>query len=105
MIQIIREEEDPKQALMDRFGLSTVQADAILDLKLRHLAKLEEMKIKSSSQSWTMRRSRLEALLGSERRLTTLMKKSYWPVRKPTVTSAVARWLSAAKPEHSKSRT
>ena len=75
VIQIIREEEDPKQALMDRFGLSTVQADAILDLKLRHLAKLEEMKIKSEQSELDDERSRLEALLGSERRLTTLMKK------------------------------
>ena len=53
---------------MDRFGLSTVQADAILDLKLRHLAKLEEMKIKSEQSELDDERSRLEALLGSERR-------------------------------------
>ena len=74
VIQIIREERS-KQALMDRFGLSTVQADAILDLKLRHLAKLEEMKIKSEQSELDDERSRLEALLGSERRLTTLMKE------------------------------
>lgn len=75
VIQIIREEEEPKQALMDRFALSTVQADAILDLKLRHLARLEEMKIRSEQSELDDERSRLEALLGSERRLTTLMKK------------------------------
>ncbi len=75
VIRIIREEEEPKQALMERFGLSTVQADAILDLKLRHLARLEEMKIQSEQSELDEERSRLEALLGSERRLTTLMKK------------------------------
>ena len=75
VIQIIREEEDPKQALMDRFGLSTVQADAILDLKLRHLAKLEEMKIKSEQSELDDERSRNKRCSSSERRLTTLMKK------------------------------
>ena len=50
VIRIIREEEEPKQELMARFSLSDIQADAILDLKLRNLAKLEEMKIRGSSR-------------------------------------------------------
>ena len=49
VIHIIRTEEDPKAALMARFGITEVQADAILDLKLRNLAKLEEMKIRGRS--------------------------------------------------------
>ncbi|QGG79352.1 DNA topoisomerase IV subunit A [Litorivicinus lipolyticus] len=75
VIRIIREDEDPKQSLMDSFGLSVIQADAILDLKLRHLARLEEMKITTEQSALDDERNRLEALLGSERRLGTLMKK------------------------------
>ncbi|VUC74991.1 DNA topoisomerase 4 subunit A [Salmonella sp. NCTC 11881] len=44
VIEIIRSEDEPKPALMSRFGISETQAEAILELKLRHLAKLEEMK-------------------------------------------------------------
>ncbi len=75
VIRIIREDEDPKQSLMDSFNLSEVQANAILDLKLRHLARLEEMKITSEQAELDAERKRLETLLGSERRLNTLMKK------------------------------
>lgn len=75
VIRIIREEDQPRQALMDSFGLSVIQADAILDLKLRHLAKLEEFKITAEQNELDEERSRLEAILGSERRLSTLMKK------------------------------
>ncbi|MGU3846739.1 DNA gyrase subunit A, partial [Vibrio diabolicus] len=46
VIEIIRTEDDPKAVLMARFGITDIQADAILDTKLRHLAKLEEMKIR-----------------------------------------------------------
>ncbi|MCS5932543.1 hypothetical protein LNQ03_21785 [Klebsiella pneumoniae subsp. pneumoniae] len=46
VIEIIRTEDEPKPALMSRFGISETQAEAILELKLRHLAKLEEMKIR-----------------------------------------------------------
>lgn len=46
VIEIIRNEDKPKEELISRFGLSDKQAEAILDLKLRHLAKLEEMKIR-----------------------------------------------------------
>ena len=50
VIQIIREEEDPKSELMARFELSEIQANAILDLRLRQLAKLEEFKIRGEIQ-------------------------------------------------------
>ncbi len=46
VIEIIRTEDEPKPALMSRFGISETQAEAILELKLRHLARLEEMKIR-----------------------------------------------------------
>jgi topoisomerase IV subunit A len=46
VIRIIRENDEPKPVLMARFGLTDIQAEAILELKLRHLAKLEEMKIR-----------------------------------------------------------
>lgn len=46
VIEIIRTEDEPKPALMSRFGISETRAEAILELKLRHLARLEEMKIR-----------------------------------------------------------
>jgi len=75
VIQIIREEENPKAELMKRFKLSDIQADAILDLKLRKLAKLEEIKIKGELDELKDERKQLETTLGSEQRLKTLVKK------------------------------
>ncbi|MCY9845039.1 DNA topoisomerase IV subunit A [Vibrio caribbeanicus] len=75
VIEIIRNEDEPKAELMSRFGLTEIQADAILDTKLRHLAKLEEMKIRGEQEELEKERKKLETLLGSERRLNTLLKK------------------------------
>ena len=75
VIEIIRNYDDPKAELIARFSLSEKQADAILDLKLRHLAKLEEFKIKSEQDELSKERDQLEKLLSSERRMTTLLKK------------------------------
>lgn len=75
VIEIIRTYDKPKVELMARFGLSDKQAEAILELKLRHLAKLEEMKIKGEQDELAEERDKLTALLGSERRLKTLIKK------------------------------
>ena len=75
IIEIIRTEDKPKAVLMDRFGLSDIQAEAILDLKLRHLAKLEEVKIRAEQDDLEQERNSLELTLGSERRLKTLIKK------------------------------
>ncbi|EPF7600874.1 DNA topoisomerase IV subunit A [Vibrio vulnificus] len=75
VIEIIRTEDDPKAVLMARFGITDIQADAILDTKLRHLAKLEEMKIRGEQDELEKERKKLEELLGSERRLNTLLKK------------------------------
>jgi len=75
VIAIIRNEDKPKPVLMERFGLSDTQAEAILELKLRHLAKLEEFKIKGEQEELAKERDALQLLLGSERRLKTLIKK------------------------------
>ncbi|PST88154.1 DNA topoisomerase IV subunit A [Photobacterium sp. NCIMB 13483] len=75
VIEIIRSEDDPKAELMSRFDLSTTQADAILEIKLRQLAKLEEIKIRGELDELAKEREQLEKLLGSERRLNTLIKK------------------------------
>ena len=75
VIAIIRYEDNPKQELMKRFQLSDRQAEAILDLKLRHLAKLEEMKIRGEQDELAKERDELEKTLGSERRMKTLVKK------------------------------
>jgi len=75
VIEIIRNEDDPKAELMTRFNLSDEQADAILNLRLRHLAKLEENQLKAEQDELEKERLNLEAILGSERRLNTLIKK------------------------------
>ncbi len=75
VIHIIRTEDKPKPVLMERFGLSDTQAEAILELKLRHLAKLEEFKIKGEQEELAKERDSLQLLLGSDRRLKTLIKK------------------------------
>lgn len=75
VIEIIRTEDEPKQVLMARFNLSDEQAEAILNLRLRHLAKLEENQLQAEKDKLEEERSNLELILGSERRLNTLIKK------------------------------
>ena len=75
VIHIIRTEDKPKPVLMARFGLSDIQAEAILELKLRHLAKLEEVKIRAEQEELDAERERLEQILGSAVRLKTLIRK------------------------------
>ncbi|GAB2950762.1 DNA topoisomerase IV subunit A [Hafnia psychrotolerans] len=75
VIHIIRTEDEPKPVLMARFDLSETQAEAILELKLRHLAKLEEVKIRGEQAELAKERDQLQALLGSERKLSTLIRK------------------------------
>ena len=74
VIAIIREEEHPKQALMSRFGLTDVQAEAILNLRLRNLAKLEEMKIRAEQSELSAERKALEKTLDSKRRIAKLVR-------------------------------
>jgi len=75
VIRIIRYEDEPKACLIKTFKLTDRQADAILDLKLRHLARLEEMKIKGEQAELDKERKSLEGTLGSNRKLNNLVIK------------------------------
>ncbi len=102
VIHIIRTEDQPKPVLMARFGLSELQADYILDTRLRQLARLEEMKIRGEQDELAKERERLLALLGSESKLKKLVRKeliedaeTYGDDRRsPIVERAEARALS-----------
>lgn len=73
VIRIIREEETPKSALMQRFGLSERQSEAILELRLRHLARLEEIRLRGEQDELEAERQSLQALLSDAERLNDLM--------------------------------
>tara|TARA_Y100001954_G_scaffold35862_1_gene34672 strand:+ start:1640 stop:3886 length:2247 start_codon:yes stop_codon:yes gene_type:complete len=75
VINIIRNEEEPKKVLQKKFKLSVIQVDAILEIRLRQLAKLEEIKIKEEKGNLDSERKDLEKILGSKARLKTLIKK------------------------------
>jgi topoisomerase-4 subunit A len=75
VIAIIRSEDYPKPVLMVRFALTDIQAEAILELKLRHLAKLEEMKIRGEQDALEKERAALEKTLGSKLLLNRLIRK------------------------------
>ena len=75
VIAIIREEEHPRQALMSRFGLTDVQAEAILNLRLRNLARLEEVKIRAEQSELSAESEALEELLESRRRIAMLVRE------------------------------
>lgn len=75
VIRIIRSDDEPKPALIRRFALSDVQADYILDTKLRQLARLEEMKIRGEQAELEKEREVLLGLLGSDKKLTNLIRK------------------------------
>ena len=102
VIRIIREEDEPKAELIARFALSEVQADYILDTRLRQLARLEEMKIRGEQAELIQERDQLQALLGSESKLKKLVRQElladaekYGDARRsPIVARAEARALS-----------
>ncbi len=75
VIRIIRENDKPRPVLMKRFKLSEEQAEAILELKLRHLARLEEMSIRAEQEELSEERENLEKTLSSKQRLKTLIRK------------------------------
>ena len=75
VIAIIRSEDYPKPVLMARFALTDIQAEAILELKLRHLAKLEEIKIRGEQEALEKERAALEKTLGSKLLLNRLIRK------------------------------
>ena len=74
VIAIIREEDRPRQVLMSRFGLTDVQAEAILNLRLRNLARLEEIKIRGEQSELSAESSELEQILESSRRIAELVR-------------------------------
>nr|WP_314479288.1 DNA topoisomerase IV subunit A [uncultured Pseudomonas sp.] len=74
VIHIIRTEEHPKQALIARFDLTEIQADYILETRLRQLARLEEMKIRGEQDELLKEQAKLQALLGSEAKLRKLVR-------------------------------
>ncbi len=75
VIRIIRTEDEPKPVLMATFGLTEVQADYVLDTKLRQLARLEEMKIRAEQEELEKERQWLEKTLNSKARMKSLIKK------------------------------
>ncbi|MFP6805946.1 MAG: DNA topoisomerase IV subunit A [Pseudomonadales bacterium] len=75
VIKIVRTEDKPKQALIKKYELSDRQADAILDLRLRQLAKLEEIKITGEQDVLNAERIDLERTINSKARLKTMIKK------------------------------
>lgn len=75
VIALIRENDDPKQALIARFKLSERQAEAILEMKLRHLAKLEEIKLQGELDELAIERDQIQTILASELRLRALVKE------------------------------
>jgi len=75
VIKIIRHEDEPKSKLMKKFKLTDTQAEAILELKLRHLAKLEEIQIKQEQKELDQERSQIEKLLSSDKLLKNLIKQ------------------------------
>lgn len=75
VINIIRNNDEPKAALMKKFKLSETQANAILDLKLRNLAKLEEIKINAEQKDLAAERKKLEQILNSDTKLKNLIKE------------------------------
>jgi topoisomerase-4 subunit A len=102
VIRIVREEDDPKAELIKAFKLTEIQAEEILNTRLRNLAKLEEMKLRAEQEELTEEKKELEKLLGSERRIKTLIKKeikedaeTYGDARRsPIVTREAAQALS-----------
>ncbi|MBI6885171.1 DNA topoisomerase IV subunit A [Pseudomonas putida] len=102
VIHIIRTEEHPKQALIARFGLTEIQADYILETRLRQLARLEEMKIRDEQAALELERAGLLELLGDETKLKGLVRseiiadaEKYGDDRRsPLVTRGEAKALS-----------
>ncbi len=74
VIRIVRTEDKPKPVLMKRFALSDEQAEAILETKLRHLARLEEMKIREEQKELAEERDEIDKILKSKARLKKLVR-------------------------------
>lgn len=105
VIEIIRNEDDPKAELIRRFSLSEIQAEAILNLRLRHLAKLEEHQLRAEQQKLEDEKHYLQGILGSERKLNNLIKQEIQtdaktfasPRRSPLVERAEAKAIAESE--------
>lgn len=82
VIRIIREEDEPKESLMQSFKLTEVQADAVLNMRLRNLRKLEEMEIKTEHDDLCKERDQLEALIKSESKQWKEIRKQIGEIKK-----------------------
>ncbi|MGL9769793.1 MAG: DNA topoisomerase IV subunit A [Sodalis sp. (in: enterobacteria)] len=102
VIHIIRTENEPRQVLMQRFKLSETQLDAIVELKLRQLAKLEEMQLRTEQDEIKKERDKIQAIITSESKLSKLLKKeiemdaaAYGDARRsPLIERGIAKTLS-----------
>lgn len=81
VIQIIRSEDEPKPVMMEEFGLTDRQAEAILNMRLRALRKLEEMELRKEREALAKEQAELEALLSSDARQRTRMKRDLGKIR------------------------
>ena len=81
VIKIIRNSEEPKKDLIKEFKLSDIQANAILEIKLRQLAKLEQIKLKEESDSLKLEQDDIEKILKSKSRLKTLIKNELLEIK------------------------
>jgi topoisomerase-4 subunit A len=75
VIRIIRENDEPKPVLIERFTLSDIQAEAVLNLRLRNLARLEEFEIRAEQEELVKERDELQGLLDNPNKLTSLIRK------------------------------
>ncbi|MGI2033685.1 DNA topoisomerase IV subunit A [Rhizobium panacihumi] len=82
VIRIIREEDEPKQAMIARFGLTDIQAEAILNMRLRSLRKLEEFEIRKEFDELTKEKADIEALLASDDKQWKVVEIEIQDVRK-----------------------
>jgi len=105
VIHIIRNEDDPKAVMMKKFRLSDTQVEAILEIKLRHLARLEEIQIKKEQKELAKEQEEIEKILASKARLKKLVRteleadseKYGDPRRAPIVTRAEAKTMAVTE--------
>ncbi len=96
VIRIVREEDDPKQVMMQRFAINEIQADAILGMRLRQLRKLEEIEIRREDERLRGERTDLLALLGDEQRRWSVISDEIGDIGKTySPTTALGRRRTA----------
>ena len=102
VIKIIRQSDDPKKELTKKFKISDIQANAILEIKLRQLAKLEQIKLEEERDALKKEKKELEKILNSKARLKTFIKNELKEIKEnfgdernsPLIESSSAKMLS-----------